>query len=104
MVGTRLPWVGLDTQSVVAEQAFFSHNQILLPKVGAIRLRSITVVARRRPVCKKSICARRVRLTRALDVYERYGFNAQRRGFYVTEVKFYFRGVGERQKRSCLTL
>jgi len=39
MVGTRLLWVGLDTQSVVAEPAFFSHNQMLVPKVSAIRIK-----------------------------------------------------------------
>ena len=39
MVGTRLLWVGPDTQSVVVEPAFFSHNQMLVPKVSAIRLK-----------------------------------------------------------------
>ena len=40
MVGTRLLWVGLDTQSVVAEPAFFLHNQMLVPKVSAIQAKA----------------------------------------------------------------
>jgi len=45
MVGTRLLWVGLDTQSVVVEPAFFSHNQMLVPKVSARKHANVVTVA-----------------------------------------------------------